>query len=190
MSPLLSSILSLLIGLLWVWFIVDYLIRLARAGHARRLFIRTRAFDLISLIVPILRPFLIVVYIWRLPAFRYGNASRQRLRYLLSKNVFAIIFVYTDSWAVWMIERRVPGANIINFEDALWWGFTTITTVGYGDFTPITVWGRILGVALMAVGIVALGGTSAASVSDLTERVRSAAPLKEAEEKKIEDRKG
>jgi voltage-gated potassium channel len=37
--------------------------------------------------------------------------------------------------------------------DGIWWAFTTSTTVGYGDLYPTTVQGRIIGMALMFVGI-------------------------------------
>jgi voltage-gated potassium channel len=37
--------------------------------------------------------------------------------------------------------------------DALWWGITTMTTVGYGDVTPMTVEGRIAATVLMVLGI-------------------------------------
>jgi voltage-gated potassium channel len=36
--------------------------------------------------------------------------------------------------------------------DALWWGFATATTTGYGDITPVTVQGKILGILLMLTG--------------------------------------
>lgn len=36
--------------------------------------------------------------------------------------------------------------------DALWWALTTITTVGYGDVIPMTVYGRWLAMAMMIVG--------------------------------------
>lgn len=43
--------------------------------------------------------------------------------------------------------------NINNAEDALWWSFVTITTVGYGDKYPVTTEGRIVAGVLMIVGV-------------------------------------
>jgi voltage-gated potassium channel len=37
--------------------------------------------------------------------------------------------------------------------DAVWWAFTTVTTVGYGDIVPVTAAGRVVAVALMISGI-------------------------------------
>ncbi len=37
--------------------------------------------------------------------------------------------------------------------DALWWGITTMTTVGYGDIYPVTAEGRIAASILMILGI-------------------------------------
>lgn len=42
--------------------------------------------------------------------------------------------------------------QITGFGDCLWWAFATITTVGYGDITPITLAGRIVAVVLMMTG--------------------------------------
>lgn len=43
--------------------------------------------------------------------------------------------------------------KINHFIDALWWGFATATTTGYGDITPTTLPGKILGIFLMLTGM-------------------------------------
>lgn len=47
--------------------------------------------------------------------------------------------------------------RIHSFLDALWWGFATATTTGYGDITPVTVPGKILGILLMLTGMALFG---------------------------------
>jgi voltage-gated potassium channel len=50
-------------------------------------------------------------------------------------------------------ERQDPAANIRTSADALWWSFVTMSTVGYGDYFPVTRWGRLLAILLMTVGV-------------------------------------
>ena len=50
-------------------------------------------------------------------------------------------------------EENAPGANITTAGDALWWGYVTATTVGYGDQFPVTTGGRIVGVGMLTVGV-------------------------------------
>lgn len=161
--------------LLWIWFVVDYFVRLGMAGPDRRHFLATRSLDLASLVLPFLRPFLILVYIWRLPVFRHGSGRAQRIRYILTTSLFTFMLVYTASYCVWLVERDASGANIVNFGDALWWGFATIATVGYGDFVPVTVPGRVLAVTLMVGGFFAIGVVTATLISELNDRIHKAA---------------
>lgn len=44
-------------------------------------------------------------------------------------------------------------SNIKTAEDAIWWAFVTITTVGYGDKYPVTTEGRIIAAFLMVTGV-------------------------------------
>jgi len=65
--------------------------------------------------------------------------------------VFAIII--SGGIGVYLVEHNQPGANITNLGNALWWAVITITTVGYGDYTPVTTIGRIIAVVVMFSGI-------------------------------------
>ena len=74
---------------------------------------------------------------------------------------------------VWWLERhRNPdhfgGGGVKGIGDAMWWSASTMSTVGYGDRTPITLWGRIVGVVWMFVSIVLVSTFIAAVSSALT----------------------
>lgn len=62
--------------------------------------------------------------------------------------------------------ETAPNSNIKTAEDALWWSYTTITTVGYGDRFPVTTEGRLIAVVLMTTGV-ALCGTFAGYIASL-----------------------
>jgi voltage-gated potassium channel len=55
-------------------------------------------------------------------------------------------------------------SNIKSAEDAIWWAYVTITTVGYGDKYPVTTEGRIIAAFLMTTGV-GLFGTFAGFVA-------------------------
>jgi len=68
--------------------------------------------------------------------------------------ILAVILVLEIGASLILIfESQSPKGNIKTAGDALWWGYVTITTVGYGDFYPVTFGGRLVGVAVMATGI-------------------------------------
>jgi len=58
---------------------------------------------------------------------------------------------------IYLIESPHEDAQITNLIDAFWWASATVTTVGYGDVVPVTEIGRLLGIALMFVGISIIG---------------------------------
>lgn len=75
----------------------------------------------------------------------------------------SILFVIFSAISVLQFETA-PESNIKTAEDAIWWAFTTITSVGYGDVYPVTSEGRVVGIVLMTVGV-GLFGTFTAYVA-------------------------
>lgn len=70
-------------------------------------------------------------------------------------------------------ESRSPDASITTGGDALWWGIVTMTTVGYGDFFPVTTAGRLTAAFVMFAGIGIIGALASILASLL---VSSPAP--------------
>lgn len=163
---------AVILAVTWCWFIVDFLWRLVLSGHDRVTFMRTRIFDLITITVPFLRPFMIMPFIWRLPVFKRGSAALLRVRYGIMTMTLSFLLVYVGAYLVWATEKDHQGALITSFGDAMWWGFATITTVGYGDLVPITVPGRVLAVFLMVGGVFVVGVTTATVVSALSDHLK------------------
>lgn len=119
--------------------------------------------DLISSIpaIPVLRfgrVFRLIRLLRVLRAFRgIVNISRFLFRSrikgtMLCTNIILILMSIFSSISILIVEKA-PESNIKTAEDAIWWVFTTITTVGYGDKYPVTSEGRLIGALLMLVGV-------------------------------------
>jgi len=65
----------------------------------------------------------------------------------------AFLVLSLSSVLVLQFESTSAQANITTGEDSLWWSAVTLTTVGYGDFYPVTVGGRIVAAVVMLVGV-------------------------------------
>ncbi|GAA2573682.1 potassium channel family protein [Microbacterium binotii] len=169
-SGVAEVITSSIMAIIWVMFIGDYLVRLAMSRPKWRWF-RTHLFDLAVALLPILRPIRLLGALTRIPSFTRTAASSLRARMLVYGIAAALLLIWTAALAVLNVERHAAGSNIRSFGDAVWWAFCTVTTVGYGDFTPVTVPGRVIAVALMVGGVVLVGLIVATFSSWVMERV-------------------
>jgi voltage-gated potassium channel Kch len=80
--------------------------------------------------------------------------------------LLVVLVLEFASIGVLAAERGETDANIETASDALWWGYVTITTVGYGDRFPVTNEGRVVGVVLLTIGV-GLFGTFTAFIANL-----------------------
>lgn len=94
------------------------------------------------------------------------NKASSSLHFLI---VISLMMMLFGSIYVLYLEKGMPGANIQSAADAFWWTFITITTVGYGDFYPVTAEGRVVAVVLIATGVGLFGSFTAVLASWILE---------------------
>lgn len=144
----------------WAVFAVDYLMRLS-LSRDRRGFVRQHWMDLCAVVLPLIQPLrlLRLVSTLLLVGRRARMASQIRVTTYVGGAVVGLLMF--GSLAVLSVERDSPNGNIRTLGDAVWWSFTTMTTVGYGDHAPTTGLGRMIAVGLMLSGIALLGVVTA-----------------------------
>ncbi|MCM0147927.1 potassium channel family protein [Photobacterium galatheae] len=112
--------------------------------------------------IPIIEPlrFMRVVQIFRvLRLLRSGQQILQHIMTYRREATIATIFllltllVTIGSSLILIIENKDPNANILSADDALWWVFVTISTVGYGDHYPVTTLGKLLATVIITCGV-------------------------------------
>ena len=71
-----------------------------------------------------------------------------------SSYLFLVAVLYATLVIILLhFEQMDPESNITNLGQALWYSFVTLTTVGYGDYTPITLGGRLVGLVFLVLSL-------------------------------------
>jgi voltage-gated potassium channel len=167
-----------------VVFLIDFFGNLSRASTKREYFIGRRGWlDLLGS-VPALGFFKYTALLRLARLSRLARITRllrgQKKRELIDDVVThrgqyaafvsitaAMIVLVVCSVLVLQFESRAADANITTGGDALWWALVTITTVGYGDFFPVTTAGRITGAFVMFAGVGIIGALASILASVL-----------------------
>jgi voltage-gated potassium channel len=165
-----STLLRIVILVSWALFPVSYLVDLVLADHAWQ-WARRHPVNLLFVLLPLLRPLRLLRVLARSSLFQRSAGTAFRARVLVYLAGTAVLVTYIAALAVLEAERSDPNANITSFGDSLWWAAVTITTVGYGDFTPLTIRGRTIATALMLGGVAVLGVLTATLSSWIVQRV-------------------
>lgn len=66
--------------------------------------------------------------------------------------IIATLLVFASS-VIYLLEKDAQPDAFGSIPEAMWWGLATLTTVGYGDVTPVSVAGKVFGGFIMVLGI-------------------------------------
>jgi len=154
---------------LWFVFVVDYGCRFFSSKEKWR-FILENIFDLLA-ILPLNAIFIVfrLGRIFRLARMTKllkltrllriigltGKLERKISRFLRTNGLIYILYV--NIFIVLVGSSILSVVEEKSFSDSLWWALVTVTTVGYGDIIPTSIFGKWLAVLLMLVGIGTIG---------------------------------
>ncbi len=151
-------------------FFLDFLYRLQGAQSRRDYFVKKFGWlDLISsLPIPLAQLARLLRFIRTTRLFRESDEKRivrqvisnRANTALLAIGFFVILLFEFGSIAILNAEMGAPNANITNANDAIWWVLATISTVGYGDYVPVTQNGRFVAVFVILAGVAVFGTLS------------------------------
>lgn len=74
-------------------------------------------------------------------------------RALIATLIIMLGLVLFASSIMYYLERSIQPEAFGSIPAAMWWAFATLTTVGYGDVVPLTMWGKIFGAMVMILGV-------------------------------------
>lgn len=171
LDPDLETVVRLVSWTTWVAFGADFLVRIVLAENRLR-YVTRHWYDVILLLVPAFRPLRLLRMLGTLRVLNRVFARRLAGRQAAYVVCAAVLCVFLGALAVLDMERHSPDANITTYGDALWWAMVTSTTVGYGDFYPVTTGGRLVAVGLMIMGIALLGSVTGTFATWLVEAVK------------------
>jgi voltage-gated potassium channel len=162
LPPEVSRILNIADNVICVVFLYDFVVRFYRADNKLK-FMQWGWIDLISSIptLDFMRAGRMLRLIRLLRILRAFRSTKHLVQHIFRRRtqgaltaaaVIAVLMIIFSSIAILQFEDD-PNSNIKTAEDAIWWAYVTITTVGYGDKFPVTTEGRIIAALLMTVGV-------------------------------------
>jgi len=175
-------VLSAIVTVVWGLFVAAYVLRIwsapeapeqhGRSAASARLAYMLSASGAIDLLAALALPAgwltglpsrdaQLFVVVWALKYIRQSSGSLVLLR-VLRRSFPALVSIVTVFFVILLIagtlsylfERQAQPEAFRSIPHALWWAIVTLSTTGYGDMVPVTLWGRMLGSMVMVSGVV------------------------------------
>jgi len=112
-----------------------------------------------------------------LKLLRYAKSMNQFVEVLANKRfeLYTLLFllafiVITAGIAIYVLEEKL-NPNIDSLFDALYWALVTISTVGFGDISPVTTEGRSISMIIIISGIAMISFATSVIVSAFSEKL-------------------
>ena len=176
----LETLISFVYEIVQAFFLSDYIGKLANSWAKRDYqlkqllisFLDLRSlFDLFTLLILIVdfipnqSPIILSAYVIKISINIYQSQLRtiiNRLKYILfsrpSKTFFPItllsVLTYSFASVMYLVERNLDPVHFGSILRSLWFSVVSITTVGYGDVTPISVLGKVVSTIFAFLGII------------------------------------
>ena len=162
LPPQTSRILKIVDNIVCIFFLLEFCIRFYQA-EGKLKFMRWGWIDLIASIpsIPYIRAGRALRLIRLLRIVRAFRSTHHFLKHVFRNKVqgafttvaiLSALLIIFASIGILQVETA-PDSNIKTAEDAIWWAYVSILTVGYGDKYPVTTEGRIIGAILMTAGV-------------------------------------
>lgn len=110
--------------------------------------------------------------------FRYTRSFQNFISVLSTKKfefftllIFSSIVVFVSSVMIYVMEANNENSPIHTMFDAVYWAIVTISTVGYGDITPVTDVGRMVAMGVIVSGLMVIAFSTSLVVSAFTEKL-------------------
>lgn len=102
------------------------------------------------------------------------------LRKMMIFFLFVVIIVICLGTVMFIVESGVPGSQYTDIPTSIYWAVVTMTTVGYGDITPVTSIGRFFSTLVMLLGYTTMAVPPAIITSEMVksnkEKVKRVCP--------------
>jgi len=155
-------------------FLYDFFNQMKEADHKLKYFFTYGWIDLISSI-PMVGAFRYARFFRIFRVIRVFKSIKILILFMRSQRksslygiiVLVICFTVIVTSILTLYFEQETG-NIKTAEDALWWTFISVTTVGYGDYYPVTGYGKLSATAMIFSGLLAFG-TIVAFLNDTME---------------------
>lgn len=101
-----------------------------------------------------------------------GVVFRENMRSFTAALFVLIVVMLIAATGMYYFERAAQPEAFSSIPASMWWAFATLTTVGYGDITPITPAGKMFGALISVVGIAMVALPTGILASAFTEQLR------------------